>query len=74
MRLKLTCKSLLQLLLAISITWHGTILHHFSTCGGNWYKIVPYRYYRTAGNFGEVFNLAIWRILKKFAKLKLANI
>ena len=30
--------------------------------------------YRIAGNFGEVFNLAIWRILKKIAKLKLANI
>ena len=30
--------------------------------------------YRIAGNFGEVFNLAIWRILKKIAKLKLTNI
>ena len=30
--------------------------------------------YRIAGNFGEVFNLAIWRILKKIAKLKLVNI
>ena len=26
--------------------------------------------YRIAGNFGEVFNLVIWRILKKIAKLK----
>ena len=30
--------------------------------------------YCIARNFGEVFNLVIWRILKKIAKLKLANI
>ena len=39
MRSKVTCKSLLQLVLL-----YGTILHHFSTCGGNWCKIVPYSY------------------------------
>ena len=30
--------------------------------------------YRTAGNFGEVFNLANWRILEKSPNLKSANI
>ena len=33
-------------------------------------SLLPLRQYRIAGNFGEVFNLAIWRILKKIAKLK----
>ena len=35
---------------------------------------LPNIVYHIAGNFGEVFNLVIWRILKKIAKLKLANI
>ena len=30
-------------------------------------------YYRTAGNFGEVFNLANWRVCGKSPNLKLAN-
>ena len=34
---------------------------------------MTYTVYRIAGNFGEVFNLAIWRILKKIAKLKFAK-
>ena len=33
-----------------------------------------YVLYRIAGNLGEVFNMVIWRILKKITKLKLANI
>ena len=30
--------------------------------------------YRIAGNFGEGFNLAIWRIFPRIAKFKSANI
>ena len=39
MRSKVTCKSLLQSLIAHSII----IRHNFNSCGGNWYKnlIIP---------------------------------
>ena len=61
------------LILLINLNWSTTLI--LSKPLAQAYMLHGKLYeYRIVGNFGEIFNLAIWQILKKITKLKLANI